>query len=101
MREALEPLAWARVHVVATVGPWRAIWGRLALCLRDLADEATGEALAEHAWAFWPEGVRDRALVPGVRVACRVTVRPYRRGDGSWDYHLTGLRQVRVLREED
>lgn len=107
MRELLAALAWRRHRFVATVGPWRVIRDRQMVCLRDVADEATGDHLAEHVWCR----AEDRAILgdaaTGDRVACRATVRPYRRagtrqgGCGGTDYHLTGLRQVRPAIEED
>lgn len=106
MREALHPFLWRRHRFTAlvagrgTVRAWGQPGGPPTLLLRDVRDEATGQPMACHVWAPLPA----RLIPPpaGVRIAFRATVRPYRRGDGTDDCYLTGLRHVcRCAERED
>lgn len=93
MRTSLAPLCWRRHQFVATVGPRGSSPDGPTICFRALADADTGAALVEHVWCRL-KGYNPPALAFGARIAFRATVRPYRRGDGSHDYHLCGLRNV-------
>lgn len=98
MREALAPLEGRRHRFRATVdclGSRRD--GVLTVCLREIADAATGLPLCDHAWVRWPCSTGRARLLPGEALTFVAVVRPYRRGGGGLDYQLTALRQVRPL----
>ena len=101
MREYLAPLLFRRHRFTATVADrgverhWGNPDGPQTVLLRDLACAETRQPLAEHIWCPMPPCIAALPRFPvGAKVTFRATVRPYRRGDGTDDCHLTGIRDI-------
>lgn len=70
--------------------------GRMTLLLTEVV-WAEGAWVCEHLWAALTDELRPVCTHLGRRVAFTALVAPYRRADGSCDYELTAIGDVRVV----